>query len=116
MLTITVHHRLFLARAPLDFRKGIEGIAAYCKQHLEADPYSGTIFIFSNRAKTSLKLLVYDGNGFWLCQKRFSAGKLKWWPKNTEQTLHITALDLQVLLAQGNPERVYTPQAWRRIT
>ncbi len=78
MLQITPQHRLLLATEPVDFRKGIDGLKAICRQQLCDDPFSGTIFAFCNKTKTSVKLLVYDATGFWLCQKRFSKGKLAW--------------------------------------
>ena len=70
MLQITPQHRLLLAVQPIDFRKGICGLKGVCQQVLQCDPFSGTIFVFTNRVRTSVKLLVYDASGFWLCQKR----------------------------------------------
>jgi transposase len=72
MLQITPHHRLRLAVKPADFRRGIDGLAALCRQSLGEDPFSGIIFIFTNRLRNAVKILVFDGNGFWLCAKRFS--------------------------------------------
>ena len=69
MLQITPHHRLLLAVKPVDFRKGIDGLAALCRLSLEEDPFGGTLFIFSNRSRRLVKILVYDGQGFWLCTK-----------------------------------------------
>lgn len=116
MLQLTPHHRLLLAVAPVDFRRGIDGLVALCRQHLDSDPFSGTIFVFTNRQRQGIKLLVYDGNGFWLCQKRFSQGRLKWWPTHTHTTVTLQASELQVLLAQGVPEQLQLPAAWRKLT
>jgi len=117
MLQITPHHRLLLATRHVDFRKGIEGLSALCRQVLEEDPLGGAIFIFTNRLKTSIKILLYDGNGFWLCQKRFSQGKLAWWPPLQEsQTLILTPSQLHILLAQGNPQTTQTPSDWRSVS
>ena len=80
MLQLTPQSRVFLAREPADFRRGIDGLAALCRQRLGEDPMAGAIFVFRNRRGTSLKLLCYDGQGFWLCQKRLSQGRLTWWP------------------------------------
>ena len=66
MLQITPQQRILLAVSPIDFRKGIESIKALCEQQLVQDPFTGTVFVFHNRARTSIKILVYDGNGFWL--------------------------------------------------
>ena len=75
MIQITPHMRILVAVEPIDFRAGIDGLAAACRKRLDADPFSGAIFVFRNRLRTALKLLVYDGQGFWLCQKRLSSGR-----------------------------------------
>lgn len=75
---------------------------------------SGTLFVFTNRQHTAVKILVYDGQGFWLCMKRFSRGRLAWWPKSPEYN-HISASQLQILLYQGDPTRAEIPSDWKRI-
>jgi transposase len=116
MLQITPQHRLLLAVDPVDFRKGICGLKAICQQKLLCDPFSGAIFAFANRARTSVKLLVYDASGFWLCQKRFSQGRLAWWPTGKTQTVTLRSSELQILLAQGNPINAAIPSDWRCVT
>ena len=81
MIQITPQMRLLLAVEPVDFRKGIDGLAGLCSRVLKADPFSGHVFVFRNRPGTAVKILVYDGQGFWLCQKRLSKGRFKWWPE-----------------------------------
>lgn len=115
MLQITPQHRLLLAAQPTDFRKGIESLKALCEQQLQLDPFSGTVFVFTNRARTGVKVLVYDGNGFWLCQKRFSQGKLKWWPMGGSDTYSIRASELHVVLSQGEPIKADIPLEWRAL-
>lgn len=115
MLQITPQYRLLLSVDSIDFRKGIDGIKALCQQRLLQDPFSGTIFVFTNRARTTVKLLVYDASGFWLCQKRFSKGRLAWWPSNNTKTVTLRASELQILLAQGNPIKAGIPQDWRCV-
>jgi transposase len=78
MLQLTPQSRIFLATEPVDFHKGIDGLAAVCRQGLREQPLSGAVFVFRNRAGTALKLLVYDGQGFWLCTKRLSQGRFHW--------------------------------------
>jgi transposase len=116
MLQITPQHRLLLAVDPVDFRKGICGLKAICQQKLLCDPFSGAIFAFANHARTSVKLLVYDASGFWLCQKRFSQGRLAWWPTGKTQTVTLRSSELQILLAQGNPINAAIPSDWRCVT
>jgi transposase len=80
MLQLTPQSRIFLAVQPVDFRKGIDGLAALCRQTLGDNPLGGAVYVFRNRAGTTLKLLAYDGQGFWLCTKRLSHGRFHWWP------------------------------------
>ncbi len=115
MLQITPQHRLFLAVEKMDFRKGIDSIAALCRNTLQSDPFTGTVFVFSNKQRTSVKILVYDGTGFWLCQKRFSQGALKWWPSSPAQAAAITARELQLLLHQGDPSHAKFAEEWRKV-
>jgi transposase len=76
MLQLVPQLRILLAVQPADFRKGLDSLAALCRGPLQQDPFSGTLFVLRNRTGTALKLVVYDGIGFWLCVRRFSSGKL----------------------------------------
>lgn len=114
MLQLTSQQKLLLAVEPVDFRSGIDGLMALCKTKLAADPFSGMVFIFSNRSRTAVKLLMYDSNGFWLAMKRFSQGKLGWWPTDKQPILQVQAAALQVLLSQGDPRFMHTPLPWRK--
>lgn len=116
MLQITPQMTLFLSVNHTDFRKGIDALVCLCRQQLHQDPFSGALFAFTNRDRTAIKLLIYDGNGFWLCLKRFSKGKLKWWPSHHALTVyHIDAMQLSVLMSQGNPEHCLLGSPWKRL-
>ena len=115
MLQLTPQHRLLLAVEPIDFRKGICGLKGLCSNHLGYNPFSGAVFAFTNKARTSVKLLVYDASGFWLCQKRFSQGKLAWWPTSKDKISELRASELLILLAQGNPQKAAIPEDWKRV-
>ncbi len=115
MLQITQQHRLLFAVEPVDFRRGIDGIAALCRVTLQSDPFTGTVFVFSNKRRTSVKILIYDGTGFWLCLKRFSKGTLKWWPSCSSEAAAITARELQLLLHQGDPSHARFAEEWRQV-
>ena len=78
MIQITPHMKIFLAVEPADFRKGIDGLARLCKEELKSDPFSGSMFVFRNKRATALKILVYDGQGYWLMQKRLSEKRFTW--------------------------------------
>ena len=115
MLQLTPQNRVFVALEPADFRRGIDGLSALCRQRLGEDPFGGAIFVFRNRRGTSLKLLRYDGQGFWLCQKRLSQGRLKWWPATSRACQSLSARELQILLWNGNPEVAGLAEDWRRV-
>ena len=81
MLAITPQMKILVAVEPADFRKGIDGLVRLCKDALGQDPFSGVVFCFRNRRGTAIKVLVYDGQGFWLCHKRLSEGRFCWCPE-----------------------------------
>jgi len=115
MIQITPQMRIFVALQDIDFRKGIDGLAAACRQCLDQDPFSGALFLFRNRRRCSLKFLVYDGQGFWLCTKRLSKGKFNWWPEREGASVSIQAQELQTLLWNGNPSSALFAETWRKI-
>ena len=115
MLQLTPQSRVFVAIEPADFRRGIDGLAALCRQRLREDPFTGAIFVFRNRRGTALKLLCYDGQGFWLCQKRFSQGRLSWWPRSAQASHRLSARELQSVLWNGNPEDAAMADDWRQV-
>jgi transposase len=100
MLTITSAHRIYVACQAFDFRMGIDGFAATCRKHFDLDPFCGHCFIFRNRKKTAIKVLLYDGAGFWLCHKRLSKGQFKQWPKTAASVVSINPEQLNLLLQQ----------------
>ncbi len=116
MIQITPQMRILVALEPADFRKGIDGLARLCTEQLKRDPFCGWVFVFRNRRATAVKVLVYDGQGFWLCHKRLSSGRFRWWPacrSGASKTLE--AHELHVLLSAGNPERTDAAPAWRPV-
>jgi transposase len=117
MIQLTPHMRILVAVAAVDFRKGIDGLAALCRAALESDPFSGTVFVFRNRRRTALKVLVHDGQGFWLCQKRLSKGRFPFWPAESgaSAATSLQAHQLHVLLSGGDPEAARGAPAWRRV-
>ncbi len=116
MIQLVPQMRILLATEPVDFRKGIDGPAGVCRTILRTDPFSGTLFVFANRRRTTVKILVYDGQGFWLCMKRLSRGKFKRWPVRAGEAVSpLVASELQILLANGDPARANLGGPWRRI-
>ena len=109
--------RILVAVDPADFRKGIDGLAQLCRERLSEDPFAGAVFVFRNRKATMLRLLTFDGGGFWLCQKRLSTGRFRFWPTRGEGgTKMLQAHQVQLLLSGGDPEAGNTaPPPWRQL-
>jgi len=117
MIQTSPQMRILVAVEAVDFRCGIDGLARVCKERLKSDPFSGCLFVFRNRRGTAIKALAYDGQGYWLMQKRLSAGRFRYWPVSaTLVSKRLEAHELQVLLAAGNPERVQAAPVWRRVS
>ncbi|HEX7719600.1 MAG TPA: IS66 family insertion sequence element accessory protein TnpB [Woeseiaceae bacterium] len=74
MLNVSHVQRIFLARAVADMRKGINGLSALVTDRLGKDPLSGDLFVFVNRHRTLMKMLMWEVSGFWLATKRLERG------------------------------------------
>jgi transposase len=116
MLQVTPQMKILVAVEPTDFRRGIDALARLCQETLQHDPFVGTVFVFRNRKATALKVLMYDGQGFWLCQKRLSQGRFPWWPAAAGgSTQRLAAHQLSVLLSAGDPTRTGAAADWRSV-
>jgi hypothetical protein len=118
MIQIAPQMKILLAVEPVDFRQGIDGLAQACRERLQADPTTGALFVFRNRARTAIKVLSNDGFGWWLCHRRFSAGRLRWWPAagaSDPAAVRLLAHELQVLINGGDPTGTRIPPAWKPI-
>ncbi len=125
MLQITPQMKILVAVEPADFRKGIDGLARLCKESLKHDPFGGAVFVFRNRRGTAIKVLVYDGQGFWLCHKRLSTGRFGWWPSAADKETNanketnarvLAAHQLSVLFSAGNPDLTGAAPDWRPVS
>jgi transposase len=115
VIQIAPQMRILVAVEPVDGRKGIDSLARLCQDKLQADPFSGCLFVFRSRRGTSIRVLVYDGQGFWLAQKRLSQGRFVWWPSGPEACRVLQAHQAQLLLAAGNPE-TEAAAVWRKVS
>ena len=115
LIQITPQLRILVAVEPIDGRKGIDSIAQLCREKLDSDPFSGWLFIFRSRRGTAIKLLAYDGQGFWLATKRLSKGRFKWWPTGESPAKTLRAHQAQLLLAAANPD-ADAPPVWRQVS
>jgi transposase len=107
--------RVLVATRPVDFRKGIEGLAAVVRETLGHDPWSGVVYVFRSRRADRLKLLLWDGSGVVLLAKRLEQGSFRW-PSIGDGVMRLTASQLSALLegldwARVRPVRVQAPRA-----
>jgi transposase len=116
MIQVTPQMRILLAVQPADFRKGIDGLAQVCRQVLQKDPFTGYVFIFRNKRATAIKVLMYDGQGFWLCQKRLSKGRFNCWPTDGNSCLRQLAVhELQLLIWNGELHKTRVAPLWKPV-
>lgn len=118
MLQVAPQMKILLAVEPVDFRQGIDCLAQTCRERLQADPTTGAVFVFRNRARTAIKVLSHDGFGWWLCHRRLAAGRLRWWPvagAPDSAAVRLLAHELQVLINGGDPTGTRVPPAWKPI-
>ncbi len=112
MIAVPLGMRILLATRPVDFRKGMDGLAALVQQALWADPFAGDVFIFRPKRADRVKILVYDGTGLCLYTKRLEAGRFCW-PSPAEGTVRLTSAQLATLL-EGLPWHRLQPRPVRR--
>ena len=117
VLVIAVPHnaRIFVAVAPVDFRNGINGLGRFCREKMRQDPMNRAVFVFRNRRKNAMKILFYDGEGFWLLLRRLSRGKITWWPSSRGPISTLKSKELQTLILNGNPEGAEFTDDWKKI-
>ena len=115
MIQITAQMRVLVAIEPVDGRKGIDSLARLCQEKLAEDPFSGCVFVFRSRRGTSIRLLTYDGQGYWLAQKRLSKGRFIWWPEWEAPAKPLEAYEAQLLMAAGDVARLRAAPMWRRV-
>jgi len=88
LIQITPQLRILVAIEAIDGRKGMDSLAQLCREKLAADPFSGCLFIFRSRSGKAIRILTYDGQGFWIATKRLSKGRFKWWPQEANRQKH----------------------------
>ena len=89
--------RVYLYRDPVDFRKAAFGLASIIEQELGHDPFSGTLYAFTNRQRNKIKCVFWDHNGFVLYYKSLAEEKFKW-PKRGEELVYVNGEQINWLL------------------
>lgn len=117
MIAIPHQARILVCVSQIDFRCGINTLGKICRETLKEDPMSGAIFVFRNRRRNTLKILVYDGEAFWLLIRRLSTGTIKWWPSSdtSSSSCLLQAKELQTLIMGGNPTAAEFTSDWKKI-
>jgi transposase len=90
--------KIYIAVEAVDMRKGFEGLYGLVRDELGADPLSGHLFLFSNRRRTRLKALVWDGSGLWVCAKRLEKGRFHWPEEEDKHSVTMRAEELAMLV------------------
>ena len=97
--------RVFVATKPVDFRKGMDSLAAVVQQQLRLDPFCGAAFVFRAKRGDRMKILVWDGTGLVMAYKRLEDGKFAW------PSIH----DGVMKLTRGQFEALFEGLDWRRV-
>ena len=90
--------QVYLAIGVTDMRKSINGLSLIVSEQLAHDPFSGSVFVFCNRARDKLKILYWECNGFWLYNRRLDKGKFQWPILQNQQSVTLSVRELQWLL------------------
>ena len=104
--------RVMMATRPVDFCKGVDGLAALVRDTMGADPFSGTVFVFRAKRADRVKLVFWDGTGVVLVAKRLEEGAFRW-PKIEDGVVRLTAAQVSALLEGLDWTRVH---AAREVT
>ena len=113
MIQIPPQAKILTIPVPFGPDDSIDRIVSICKKY-GLDPFSGDIFALRDESNFCIGLLTYDGHGFQWCIKRYSEGKIPWWPED-KTVIQIRVCDMQILLWGGNPENIKLPELWRPI-
>ena len=90
--------KIYIAIETIDMRKGFEGLYGLVRDQLGQDPLSGYLFLFSNRTRTRLKALAWDGSGLWVCAKRLEKGRFRWPEAEQVRSVTMRAEELAMLV------------------
>jgi transposase len=115
MIVPPTNMRVLIATKPVDFRKGMDGLAALITAELKLEPYSGVIYVFRSKRADRVKLLFWDGTGVCLLAKRLEGGKFRW-PKIEDGVMRLSPAQLSALFegldwARVHAQRVARPTA-----
>ncbi len=105
--------KIYLAVEAIDMRKGFEGLYGVVRDQLGHDPVSGHLFLFTNKTRTRLKALVWDGSGLWVCAKRLEKGRFRWPKADGRHSVTMRSEEL-AMLVNGLDVRHTRQRNWYR--
>ena len=106
--------KVYVGIEAVDMRKGFDGLYGLVRDQLGQDPLSGHLFLFSNRTRTRLKAVVWDGSGLWVCAKRLEKGRFRW-PEASEKQRSVTMRAEELaMLVSGLDLKQAQPRKWYR--
>lgn len=105
--------KIYAAAEAVDMRKGFDGLYGLVRDQLGGDPLSGHLFLFTNRPRTRVKALVWDGSGLWVCAKRLEKGRFHWPQAANQVSVSMRAEQLAMLL-NGLDFAAAKPRDWYR--
>lgn len=97
MLNFPTSVTIYLHTEPTDLRKGIDGLSGIVRGQFDGDPVDGSLYLFANRRRDRLKILHFDGTGFWLFYKVLEEGTFEV-RQSTDKRLIIDSTELAMLL------------------
>ncbi len=109
MISFAPDIRIYVKLEGIDFRCGLNRLVPLARSCFEKDVRERAVFVFRNKARTDIKLIFFDRNGFFLGHKRLSQGKLLWWPRTAEECSSLKADELLRLLAGVDPRGNFHP-------
>lgn len=103
LISVSEQTKIYIVHGAVDFRNQHEGLTSICRNVLYKEPSAGAVFLFRNKCRNAVKLLYYDGQGWWVAHKKLEKGKFRVWPEDAEKLSSLQAHELLVLLKNGNP-------------
>jgi transposase len=112
MLSFPAAIKIYVALAPVDMRKQLNGLWTAASEQLGEDPKQGAVFVFINKGRTRLKLLYWDGTGGWVLAKRLEQGRFSWPAPSERKTKLSLAPEALALLVGGIELRHGSLKPW----
>jgi transposase len=99
-----VEKKVYLSCGKTDMRKSINGLASIVEDSFKLDPYENALYVFCNKTRDRLKILEWDGDGYWLYFKRLEKGRFRWPEEGDEATMTLTGEELSILIGSAKVE------------